>query len=323
MKTAAAQTDANFFSSQANNVMGMVDQVTPYGTLDYQQNGNQRIYDPTSGKYRSVPTYRATQKYTPQGQAILSAQMGAERNLAELAQTQSGRLQGLLDRPFQLGDEAREGKLTELYNSRLMPQLDRRREGEMQSLADRGISIGSAAYDRAMEGVNNAENDAYIQTMLQARGLVNQELQTERQAPINEILGIASGTQLQNPQWVNSPTNPIGTPDIAGMTYSSHQADVAAWQQKQQMMGGMLSGLGGLFSLSDARLKADVEPTGARVGPLAVYSFRYVFEDEDAPRSEGLMAQEVAEVLPDAVREIGGYLHVDYGAVASAFGGGV
>lgn len=56
---------------------------------------------------------------------------------------------------------------------------------------------------------------------------------------------------------------------------------------------------------SDARYKTDVEPIAdalAKVRTLGGYTFRYA-EDEERRRHAGLMAQEVARVLPESVRE--------------------
>jgi hypothetical protein len=67
----------------------------------------------------------------------------------------------------------------------------------------------------------------------------------------------------------------------------------------------------GIFQLSDMRAKTDIERLSA-LGPLAFYSYRYRGSSE---RQIGLMAQEVAEVVPQAVGRIGRHWGVDYGRV--------
>ena len=63
--------------------------------------------------------------------------------------------------------------------------------------------------------------------------------------------------------------------------------------------------------MSDIRLKADIEQVGTTVYGLPLYHFRY---KTGAERFEGVMAQDVLEVMPDAVL-IGsdGYYRVKYG----------
>jgi hypothetical protein len=98
-------------------------------------------------------------------------------------------------------------------------------------------------------------------------------------------------------------------------------ADLAA-AQAQYGAGGNLwgagLGIGNLISSglsrflptgSDIRIKDDVERIGTLNDGLPIYRFRY----KGSPRTEvGLMAQDVEQVNPEAVMEIGGVKHVDY-----------
>jgi hypothetical protein len=81
--------------------------------------------------------------------------------------------------------------------------------------------------------------------------------------------------------------------------------------QKQNMgLGGML-GLG-LQMFSDVRLKENVRRIGTADNGLPLYAYRY----RGSPATHvGVMAQEVQDVMPEAVGEAGGYLTVDYGAI--------
>ena len=80
--------------------------------------------------------------------------------------------------------------------------------------------------------------------------------------------------------------------------------------QPFNVLGGIGS-LGSLLTKSDLRLKDDIICVGANPYGLNVYEYRYVWSDE---RVTGVMAQEVAEVMPDAVvEEADGFLAVDYG----------
>jgi endosialidase-like protein len=75
------------------------------------------------------------------------------------------------------------------------------------------------------------------------------------------------------------------------------------------------SALLGLLSLSDARLKEDVEAVGALFDGTPVYRYRY----KGTPAYHiGLMAQDVEKTNPRAVAEIGGYKAVDYHTATEA-----
>ena len=76
----------------------------------------------------------------------------------------------------------------------------------------------------------------------------------------------------------------------------------------------MLSGKGGLFS--DRRLKSDVERIGEHNG-LGLYKYRYNWDAPDR-RRVGVMADEVARLVPEAVGERDGYATVDYARLGLA-----
>jgi hypothetical protein len=61
---------------------------------------------------------------------------------------------------------------------------------------------------------------------------------------------------------------------------------------------------------SDVRLKHDITPVGELASGLGLYRYRYLWSDT---AYVGVMAQEVAAVMPEAVqRGADGYLRVDY-----------
>ncbi|MBV8474514.1 MAG: tail fiber domain-containing protein [Hyphomicrobiales bacterium] len=72
----------------------------------------------------------------------------------------------------------------------------------------------------------------------------------------------------------------------------------------------LFGGLGKMLTFSDERLKEDIEPVGELYDGQKVYSYNY--RGDPTPRI-GLMAQEVEQRYPDAVREVGGFKAVDYG----------
>lgn len=106
------------------------------------------------------------------------------------------------------------------------------------------------------------------------------------------------------------------------------QASRQANMQSNETAGGVLGGLGGFAAglaktgifASDPRLKRDIVPTGldARTGlPLYVFSYR---DDPQERRYQGVMADEVQKVRPDAVAmDESGYLCVDYAALGIEF----
>jgi hypothetical protein len=79
--------------------------------------------------------------------------------------------------------------------------------------------------------------------------------------------------------------------------------------QNMAMFGSLMNAGGQLGSAaimaSDRRIKKDIKQVGKDgVLGLKTYEYRYKGEPKDAPKRVGFMAQEVREVLPDAVEEI-------------------
>lgn len=73
--------------------------------------------------------------------------------------------------------------------------------------------------------------------------------------------------------------------------------------------GAFGGGPGGGATFSDIRLKEDIEPVGELYDGTGVYRYRYI--GDNRPHI-GLLAQEVEERNPDAVREFAGFKAVDY-----------
>ena len=249
-KVAAAQTGANIGTAIANQQGSMVNQVTPYGTLNYNQTGSYSYHDPSNpfSKPIDIPTYTATMSYTPEGQAIVDQDMSTRLNLATLGADQSGRLNNLLAEPLQLGNEAVEARIMDLLSNRMDDYWGDQRASTDSILANKGIKVGSTAYDKAMDQLGRDRNDSYTQAMLTARGQALQEMMTERTQPINEILALMGGGQVQQPNFVNTPGFSSPTTDVAGIMNNHYQQQLAQHANSGFDVGGLFGLAGSLGS---------------------------------------------------------------------------
>jgi hypothetical protein len=84
------------------------------------------------------------------------------------------------------------------------------------------------------------------------------------------------------------------------------QAAAARSKSKGSLLGGIVGAAVSIFS--DERLKEDMRPVGKHRG-LTLYRFRY---KGGTATFEGVKAQEVQKLFPEAVKTIGGFLAVDY-----------
>lgn len=116
-----------------------------------------------------------------------------------------------------------------------------------------GREMGNSAIQQNLQGqmatagFNNASAmDAWRAQEAQRAASIGEAYQ-QRNQPINEISALLGGSQLQAPNFMNGPGLNMPTTDVAGITQSAYNQQLAAWQQNQAAQGSMLSGLGGLF----------------------------------------------------------------------------
>lgn len=334
-ETASAQTGTNIATAIANSMMGNVSQITPDGTLTFNQSGSHQFKDPYTGHSYDIPTFTATQTLSPEQEAIRQQTVGAQGNLAGLANDQSGFLRDYLAEPFQYGNQEVEDWAYDLGSRRLDPRLAREEEATRTRLLNSGIREGSAAWNAEMGRQSEAANDAYTQLMLQGRGQALQEALAHRSQPINEISALMSGSQVSQPNFINSQMPSIPATDVQGIIGQNYQQQLASWQGGQGIMGGLMGGVGTLLGapstsvfgkmigLSDDRAKKDKKKVGHLESvDLGVHEFRYKNEPSTAPKRLGLMASEVERKNPAAVQRRNGLRYVDYSAALSGQKGG-
>lgn len=293
--------------------------------LEYQQ--SLPGYDPNStyswvdsnGVTHTVPRGTVTQTLSPEGQVIHDNNTQTQTNLSELASDQSAFLNDYMTEPFAYDPGQHENWALNLYDQINGDSLAASQERLRTQLANQGIGIGSEAYDRAMSGMYEGQQGARDQFMLNSYGQGMQTALTNRNQPINEIIGLLNGSQVQQPNFLNPNTSQIPTTDYAAIVANADAAEMAAWQQNQAAGGSLFSGLGGLFqglgsaglTLSDERAKTDKEKIGETKDGLGLYSFKYKGSDKT---EIGLMAQEVKKKKPGAVKTMPtGLMAVDYG----------
>jgi hypothetical protein len=245
-QTASAQTGTNIGTAIANNAMGMVNQITPYGQLRYRQSGTYQYKDPYTGQSYKLPQYTARTVLNDRQRETLRQTQKAQGNLAGIANQQSGFLKDYLAQPANFDTSEIEGRLSELGRSRLDPLMDQRRQAMDSRLANQGITAGSEAYNREMGLLGQQENDAYNQLFLTGRGQAFNELTAARNQPINEISALLSGSQVSNPNVQMAQPQGAATTDVAGLINQNYNQRFGNYQSQMQQRNGLLGGLFGM-----------------------------------------------------------------------------
>lgn len=308
--TAAAQSGMNRDTAQTQQLTNMINQQGPDGSLTYNKTGDASFVD-SNGKTVWVPQYTATTSLSGQQQAIKDQTDAASLNLGTIANEQSAKIRDLLNTPFKADTAAAEARLAELGSARLDPRFAKEDEALRTRLANQGIVEGSEAWKSAMGDLGQSKNDAYNQLYLTGRGQAMQEAYAERNQPLQEITGLLGGSQIQTPNFINTPQANVGGVDYMGMVNDQYKTQVNAANAKMGGLFGLLgTGVTAGIKYSDRRLKTDVHRVGRLDNGLPVYAYRMV----GSPVTEiGLMADEVEDKFPDAVhQQPNGFKMVDY-----------
>lgn len=326
--TAKAQGDMNQNTATTQQLLNMTNQVTPDGSLNYTQSGT-NTFTGADGKTYSVPQFTATQTLSPAQQALKDLTDRTKANLGQIGVDQSKKIGDLLGTNLQLGNEATEARLMDLGSKRLDPMFAKNEDALRTRLANQGIQPGSAAWNAEMTQFGQGKNDAFNQLMLTGRGQANSEIMAERNAPINEIAALMSGSQVSSPNFSSTPQTSVGGVDYTGMVNnnynaqnSQYNANIAANGAQMGGMFGLAGTLGsaamkygpGIMAMSDRRLKSNIVRIGT--GPRGLPLYEYTIFGR---RERGVMANEVEKVMPAAVgRHPSGFKMVNYGMLEAA-----
>lgn len=309
--TSAASTGTNLSTGIANAYLTNMNEIGPDGTRTTERTGMESVTDPYTGLTYQVPRFTTTTTLSDEQKAIKAQNDAASLNLSTLGANLSGTLGTQLTDNFKLGNEAVEGRLFDLGRQRLDPMFANRDEDLRSRLANQGIKVGTAAYDREMALAGQQENDAYNQLLLQGRGQASNELLTEDNQRINQISALLSGGQVSQPNFQSGVgVQPMATTDNASIIANNDAAKMASWQASQGALGSAIGGIGGLFALSDPKVKEDKKKIAETKDGMGIYSYKM----KGSPQTQiGLMATEVKRKKPRAVAKgTDGLLRVDY-----------
>jgi hypothetical protein len=294
-----------------------------------------RIEDFLTAPANADQGWTARQFLSPEQQQLLDYQNQTSIGLGKLAGQGLGYVEKMLQTPFDTSKLPTTGfnpsqSYQDAYMQRLAPQLQQGREQLAQDLANRGIDIGSEAYDRAMQSQAQRENDLLLGATTQGFGVGQQARQSAlqeqaylRNEPLNTLSAVRTGSQVQGPSFVNSAQQATTAgPDILGATQMGYNAQLAASNAQNAANNAMTQGLfslGGAALMSDIRTKENIKAIGWLPNGLPVYTYEYKDEFKDHPLAghgthTGVMAQEVEVMYPNAVITLdNGYKAVDYG----------
>jgi hypothetical protein len=234
--TAQAQGAMNKETAIAQYGLGAADQVTPYGKLSYTQG------TPWSD---GTPHYTATQTLSPEQQQLYNLGTQSQTNLAKIGVEQSDKVRNLLNTPFDLNSSINNQQSD--IQRKLLDPVWQARDAQMESkLANQGINVGSEAYTNAMRDYGMQRDNAYNSALLASRGQAATEATAQRNQPLNEISALMSNSQVQQPNFTNTPQPTVAPIDYTGLVNNNYQGQMAAYTADQQKQGALYGALGSM-----------------------------------------------------------------------------
>jgi hypothetical protein len=202
----------------------------------------------------------------------------------------------------------------------MQPQFDRQTSDLATSLQNKGLAVGSEAYQRAMNDLQDNQNQAINQASYNAT-TAGQNAYSQSLADSINAGNFGNAAQLSYiNQLLAQLEGSLSSYDVAMDKYAA-QNNLASQQYaaKQQAANNRLALTNSLIqggaavaaaAASDERLKENIVPVGKLDNGLTVYCYNFI--GDNVPQI-GLIAQEVVKVKPEAVVEReDGYLAVNY-----------
>lgn len=213
------------------------------------------------------------------------------------------------------------------FDDYVISDINRQAQGEGSILNQALNSAGQLGSNRAMLGASDIDTQRLNQIgqfrQNQYNNAVNQALgrvSDLRQSDIGNQFGAGSflrGLDLQQKQVPFSTLQGYG-----GLLGALPQnGGSVSNQSSSSNSGGLGTAIGaGLSFFSDKTLKENIKPAGTAIGAgdkiFNIYEFNYIGDDV---KYQGVIAQEVEEIYPEAVTEVDGYKAVNYDMIGIEF----
>lgn len=237
LQAAQATASSNLQNAQQATAANRVNQVTPFGNLQYQQTGVDA---------QGNPIWSATQSLSPELQGAFGAITG---NLAN--QYSKGFNPNLPSYGINPGEA-----YSDAIMRRLQPTQERQSKQLEAQLANQGIMPGSEAYNNAKTQLAQTQNDQLTSAVVggMQTGLAANQ-QAYNQALSNYQLPLATLNQFKSataPNYVTPYSQAaVSGPDYLGAYTTAQNAQLAADAAKAAKQAGIT---GGLFNLAGSAL---------------------------------------------------------------------
>lgn len=248
--TAAQQQQLNLQATEDAQAASNVNQITPQGSLTYQQTG--------TGP-NGIPLYTATQTLTPAQQGIFNALQGGQQGAASQAggllnntDFQNNNIVGNTDSITNSVMNNELSFLNPFFNQQTSWLDNQLRNQGLMPGAGNNQGGGGTAYGNAMQnlGANQAQQAGGFLAQIEPQAF--QQAVTQYQLPASTaglLMSLAQGTPL-NQSTVNTPQATMQPANLIGATANAQNMEMQAYNaqlaNQASMMSGIFGGLGAI-----------------------------------------------------------------------------
>ena len=134
---------------------------------------------------------------------------------------------------------------------RLQPSIDQAKSSFDAQMANQGVVPGTQAYDNAYRNFSQGQNDQRTSAITGGMTVgLNANQQAYNQAlqnmnnPINQINSLETGSQVTNPQGVNSANMPqVQGADLTGAAQNTYTSQLSNYNAENAASNGFMGGL--------------------------------------------------------------------------------
>jgi len=238
-QTIKSQRKENIFSGSASQAGSNVNQITPYGSLNYTKIG--------TGP-GGIPLYSAETKLSPAQQMLLNLLQGTQ---AEAGQAGQNLLvgAGYSDQPdFTTGTDSRVTERLQHQLGYLSPFFDQQNESLEAQLRNQGLFPGMEAYDKALNNLRQSQGQQVNSFLATAQPEAFRQSVQEWQLPADMAtkLAVFGSPESIKGNLVSTPGANYGAVDAAGITQSAFQNQMAQYEAEKAKYDAMISGIMGI-----------------------------------------------------------------------------
>jgi len=257
---ASADQSAQQGASLASSIINNPNEQSNYGSVNYQISGWEQVPD-AQGRMTNVPRYTRTTSLSPDEQRIAGYDTATRYNLGRTATQQSAKIGDYLNKsidtqgwqPWATGHEFSESTDRPTIEKAMMDSYHRTADpqnaAQEAQLAARGLSPGSQGYGTYQQGQQDAQSEAARQAYLASGSEARSNYQTAqsywdqmnqlrqgqmqesfalRNQPINEIMALLGGSQVNMPNFSPFSRQGISASSPGQYMASNYQNQLAA-----------------------------------------------------------------------------------------------